>query len=142
MAAARQLFTEYQDWLNVDLCFQDFQEELDTLPGKYAPPLGRLLFAREGGRIAGTVCLRPLQENICEMKRLFVRPQWRGQGLGRRLAVAIVEEARKSGYGIMKLDTLKRLIAAESLYESLGFAQTEPYCANPEDDVTYMSLDL
>ena len=142
MAAARQLFMEYQDWLNVDLCFQDFQKELDALPGKYAPPMGRLLFARDGDRIAGTVCLRPLQENICEMKRLFVRPDWRGQGLGRRLAIAIIQEAQKCGYGVMKLDTLARLVAAESLYKSLGFVRTEPYCANPEDDVTYMSLDL
>lgn len=142
MAAARQLFMEYQDWLNVDLCFQDFQNELDTLPGKYAPPRGRLLFARDGTRVAGTVCLRPLQENICEMKRLFVRPDWRGQGLGRRLAIAIIEEAKKSGYGIMKLDTLVRLAAAESLYKSLGFGVAEPYCDNPEDDVIYMSLDL
>ena len=142
MAEARLLFNEYQDWLNVDLCFQDFQRELDTLPGKYAPPSGCLLFARDGDRVAGTVCLRPLENNICEMKRLFVRPDWRGRGLGRALAERVIEEAREKGYGVMKLDTLARLVAAESLYESLGFVRTEAYCVNPEDDVTYMALDL
>ncbi len=142
LAVVRGLFLEYQAWLNVDLCFQDFQRELDTLPGKYAAPSGCLLLARDGDRVAGIVCLRPLGENACEMKRLFVRPDWRGRGLGRALAMAVIEQARKSGYGVMKLDTLGRLVAAESLYRSLGFAPTEPYCANPLSDVTYMSLDL
>ena len=146
IAVARALFIEYQDWLNVDLCFQDFQQELDTLPGKYAPPFGCLLLARDGDKIAGVVCLRPLpndiDENACEMKRLFVRPDWRGRGLGRRLALAVIEIAREQGYSVMKLDTLARLVAAETLYESLGFARTDPYCANPLDDVTYMSFNL
>ncbi len=142
LSVARQLFTEYQEWLNVDLCFQDFQQELDTLPGKYAPPSGCLLLARDGGKFAGAVCLRPLENNVCEMKRLFVRPDWRGIGLGRMLAIQVIDIARKQGYEIMKLDTLARLVAAESLYESLGFVRTEAYCVNPEDDVTYMALDL
>ncbi|HER27361.1 MAG TPA: GNAT family N-acetyltransferase, partial [Rhodospirillales bacterium] len=92
--------------------------------------------------VAGIVCLRPLSEGVCEMKRLFVRPPWLGKGIGRSLARAIINEGRKAGYGIMKLDTLERLVAAESLYKSLGFARTGAYCVNPEDDVIYMSLDL
>ncbi len=142
MAVVRELFLEYQDWLNVDLCFQDFQQELDTLPGKYAPPSGCLLLARDGDRVAGIVCLRPLDDAACEMKRLFVRPDWLGQGLGRALAVAVIAVAREQGYGVMKLDTLARLVAARSLYDSLGFAPTEAYCVNPLEGVTYMSLDL
>ena len=142
MAVVRDLFLEYQGWLNVDLCFQDFQEELDSLPGKYAPPSGQLLLARQGDQVAGIVCLRPLDGDACEMKRLFVRPDWLGQGLGRALAVAVITAAREHGYGVMKLDTLARLVAAGRLYDSLGFAVTEPYCVNPLDDVIYMSLDL
>jgi len=142
MEHIRALFTEYQQWLGVDLCFQGFESEMTALPGKYAEPQGCLLLARAGETIIGGVGLWPLDEGICEMKRLYVRPQWLGQGLGRALALAIIEEARKRGYGRMFLDTLPQLTAALALYGSLGFADTEPYYENPLDGVKYMALDL
>jgi GNAT superfamily N-acetyltransferase len=138
----RTLFVEYQQWLDVDLCFQGFDEELLSLPSAYAPPRGRLLLAREGVAVAGTVGMWPLGADLCEMKRLFVRPPWRGSGLGRRLACAIVEEAKAVGYAHMRLDSLERLVAARTLYESMGFARIPAYYDNPLDDVLFMQLDL
>ncbi len=138
----RELFTEYQEWLGVDLCFQGFQQELIDLPGKYAEPRGCLLLARDGEDIAGCVGFWPLDDKVCEMKRLFVRPPWRGNGLGRRLAVRIVDEAKKRRYDSMRLDTLPKLTAALALYRDLGFRDTDPYYDNPLDGVSYLELDL
>jgi putative acetyltransferase len=137
MDEIRQLFTEYQQSLGFELDFQNFQQELDTLPGAYAPPRGRIL--TEPG---GCVALRPLDEQTCEMKRLYVRPEKRGTGLGRRLAQQIIEEARQIGYQRMVLDTLSTMESAIALYRSLGFRETEPYCYNPFPNAVYMELQL
>ena len=142
MEHVRALFVEYQQWLAVDLCFQSFDEELLSLPGAYAPPRGRLLLAREGEAVAGTVGMWPLGADVVEMKRLYVRPPWRGRGLGRRLAGAIVGEAKAAGYARMRLDSLERLVAARTLYESMGFARIPAYYDNPLDGVLFMQLDL
>lgn len=142
MAHIRALFVEYQQWLGVSLCFQGFDQEIATLPGGYAAPLGRLLLAREGDAIAGGVGLRPLESGVCEMKRLYVRPPWRGRGIGRRLADAIVAAGRDAGYARMRLDTLTRLTEAVGLYRSMGFAEIPAYYANPIGKVLFMELDL
>ena len=139
---AQTLFREYQRFLGVDLCFQGFAEELATLPGRYAPPRGRLLLAREGERAAGCVALRPLEDGACEMKRLFVRPAYRGRGLGRLLAARIVSEATALGYALMRLDTLETLDEAMRLYTSLGFRRRPPYYANPLPGVVYWERTL
>lgn len=144
MDEVRELFREYAAFLSVDLCFQDFEAELAALPGKYAPPHGCILLAEDAhGRCAGVVAMRPLDTpGQCEMKRLYVRPPWRGTGLGRRLAEAIVEQAREVGYREMVLDTLARLEAAVALYESIGFVRRTPYYDNPLEDVIYMTRRL
>jgi ribosomal protein S18 acetylase RimI-like enzyme len=140
---ARALFQEYADMLGVDLCFQGFAQELATLPGKYGPPHGCLLLAKEGEKAVGCVALRPMEQSgYCEMKRLFVQPACRGTGLGRRLAVRILEEARQRGYARMRLDTLDKLQAAIQLYRELGFVEIPAYYRNPEPNVVYMELDL
>ncbi len=138
----RSLFREYQDLLGVDLGFQGFEDELAGLPGAYAPPGGCLLLAVDGGRALGCVAVRPIDAEHCEMKRLYVRPDARGSGLGRRLAVASVEQARQLGYTRMRLDTLDRLTEAMDLYRSLGFGQTPAYYANPLVGVVYWELEL
>ena len=138
----RSLFEEYAGSLDFSLCFQGFDEELTGLPGAYASPVGRLLLARVDGVPAGCVALRRIGEGICEMKRLFVRPRHHGTGLGRRLATAVVEEARRAGYRTMKLDTMPSMAAAMSLYESLGFRDTEGYTYNPVAGARFMALDL
>ena len=136
--AVRALFHEYQRSLGVDLCFQGFAEEPAALPGRYAPPRGRLLLARNGAHAAGCVALRPLEEaGVCEMKRLFVRPAYRGQGLGYRLAMQIVNEATALGYAIMRLDTLDMLDSAMRMYAVMGFQRRTPYYANPLPGVVY-----
>ena len=137
-----ELFREYESQLGVDLCFQDFQEELAELPGKYAPPRGRLLLALDGDVPAGCVALRPITDDICEMKRLFVRQQYRGRGLGRALATEIIGQARTIGYHRMRLDTLRSLREAMRLYESLGFEESRPYYQNPLPDTVYWELEL
>ena len=142
MEHVRTLFVEYQQWLGVDLCFQGFDDEISTLPGAYGPPDGRLLLARDGDAIAGGVGLRPLESGACEMKRLYVRPPWRGRGLGRNLAQTVIDEGAAAGYGRMCLDTLPRLAIAASLYRSLGFVEIPAYYENPLDGVTYMQLSL
>jgi ribosomal protein S18 acetylase RimI-like enzyme len=142
LARIRELFREYQDFLGVNLCFQGFEEELAGLPGRYAPPTGALLLAMDGEETAGCVALREIEPGVCEMKRLFVRTSYRGQGLGRRLAEAIIAAARGIGYRTMLLDTLEQLKEAIGLYESLGFRRIPPYYANPLPGVIYWELRL
>ena len=138
----RLLFREYERFLGVDLCFQSFEEELAQLPGKYAPPSGGLLIGVMDGVLQGCVAVRGLDEEVCEMKRLFVRPQARGTGMGRRLAEEIIALARGLGYRLMRLDTLERLVEAMQLYQSLGFQRRAPYYANPLPGVVYLELAL
>ena len=142
VAEARRLFEEYAAELNIDLCFQNFEEELATLPGKYAPPKGRLLLARQEDELTGCVGLRPLDEGISEMKRLYVRPAFRGSGIGKLLATEIITQARKIGYRSMRLDTLASMKPAIALYESLGFRQIPAYRYNPESCAVFMELEL
>jgi ribosomal protein S18 acetylase RimI-like enzyme len=138
----RAIFEEYANWLGFDLCFQDFDRELAELPGDYAPPPGRLLLAIEGDEVAGCVALRKWGTDGCEMKRLYVRDAFRGKGLGRTLATAVIDEARKIGYKWMRLDTLPSMIGANRLYESLGFVEIEPYRHNPIEGAKFMELVL
>jgi putative acetyltransferase len=139
----RALFEEYAAWLKVDLCFQGFTAELAGLPGYYAPPRGRLLLARsENGVAAGCVALRPLSGTACEMKRLFVRPDFRRRGLGRQLAERVVSEASAAGYTVMRLDTLPFITAALQLYESMGFVRYAPYYDTPMADTIFLELKL
>ena len=142
MQAAARLFREYQTWLGVDLCFQGFEQELAALPGAYGPPAGELLLAQAGREAPGCVALRPLAAGICEMKRLYVPAAWRGAGLGRSLARAIIAAARSAGYARMRLDTLDRLREANTLYRDLGFRPCAPYNDNPLEGVVYWELDL
>jgi putative acetyltransferase len=142
LCVVRELFVEYARDIGVDLCFQGFEQELAELPGRYAPPEGRLLLAWQGRVPAGCVALRKLDEGICEMKRLYVRPAFRGSSLGRELANAIIAAARDSGYERMRLDTLASMKPAIALYESLGFKHVAPYCHNPITDAVFMELQL
>ncbi len=143
METVRQLFVEYQDAIGVDLCFQGFEEEVATLPGRYQPPAGCLLLALDGEEAAGVVGMWPLaREGVCEMKRLYVRPSWRGRGLGRRLAGAAVEAGRATGYRSICLDTLDFMTEARTLYRAMGFAEIPAYYDNPLPGVVYMERNF
>jgi ribosomal protein S18 acetylase RimI-like enzyme len=142
VATAFALIREYADTLGVDLCFQDLERELAELPGAYAPPRGRLLLARLDGRVAGCIALRPLGPDVCEMKRLYVRPAFRGSGAGRALVETVLGEARAAGYRRMVLDTLATMEAALALYRAFGFRPTQPYYANPIGGTVYLERSL
>lgn len=150
VALARALFEEYAAWLDEDLCFQGFAQELATLPGDYAPPRGRLLLAGEDADAFACIALRPLPGHghdarttpAGEVKRLYVQPRARGRGVGKALAVRLIAEARVIGYRTLKLDTLARMIGARRLYASLGFVECEAYYVNPLGSPVYLSLDL
>jgi len=143
LALVRALFLEYADWLDFDLCFQGFEEELATLPGAYAPPGGGLWLARVGGTPAGVVGLRPQAGTACELKRLWIRPAFRGHRLGRRLTETAIAAARAAGYRAMRLDTVGSLMAqARALYDDLGFREIPPYYHNPHPEVSYLELNL
>jgi putative acetyltransferase len=139
----RELFREYGASLGFSLCFQSFDVELESLLGEYAPPTGCLFLATSGSTPAGCVALRKLEDGICEMKRLYIRPEFRGRGLGRDLVLALIEQARQSMYGKMRLDTIAASMAeAVGLYRSLGFRDIPPYCRNPISGAIYLELDL
>jgi putative acetyltransferase len=143
MAQARELFLEYAQSLGFSLCFQSFDKELAGLPGDYAPPDGRLLLAECGDHLAGCVALHKLESEICEMKRLYLRAQFRGKGMGRALAEAVIAEARGIGYRKIRLDTIEPVMKdAVALYRRLGFREIEPYRPNPVEGAMYMQLEL
>jgi len=140
---ARTLFREYEAWLGLDLCFQGFEQELAELPGKYAEPDGRLLLAYSDERLAGCIAMRKLDDQICEMKRLFVRDGFRGQKIGVHLIEKLIDEARTQGYSKMRLDTFPpKMGKAVSLYESHGFHAIPAYYNNPHDGVLFMESNL
>lgn len=143
IAQARELFLEYAQSLGFSLCFQNFDKELSNLPGDYAPPAGRLLLAHYDSQLAGCVALHRLDDGICEMKRLYLRPQFRGRGLGRVLADRIIAEARQVGYQRMRLDTVEPVMKdAVAMYRRIGFKEIAPYCSNPITGALYMELLL
>jgi putative acetyltransferase len=143
IARVRDLFLEYAQSLSFSLCFQSFEQELKGLPGDYAPPEGRLLLAEYQGELAGCVALHKLEPGICEMKRLYLSPKFRGKGLGRALGEALISEARTIGYRRMRLDTVEPMMrTAVALYRRLGFREVAPYRANPIDGALYMELEL
>jgi putative acetyltransferase len=146
LKATSDIFREYAVSLDFDLCFQDFESEIANLPGDYAPPRGALLIAKVDGAIAGCCALRPLDSsdyvNAAEMKRLYVRPAFRGLGLGRQLADAILDAARMSGYGSVLLDTLDDMDIARAMYEELGFKEIPPYYHNPLAGAHYLKVYL
>jgi len=143
IAQARELFLEYAQSLGFSLCFQGFDKELAELPGDYSPPEGRLLLAELAGQIAGCVALHKLEPGICEMKRLYLRPSFRGKGLGRMLAARVIAEARQMGYTRMRLDTVAPIMKdAVAMYRKLGFKEIAPYRPNPISGTIYMELKL
>jgi ribosomal protein S18 acetylase RimI-like enzyme len=143
IAQARELLLEYAESLGFSLCFQNFDQEVAGLPGDYAPPEGRLLIAEYRGQLAGCVGLHRLEPGICEMKRLYLRAQFRGRGLGRLMAEAVIAEARAIGYPAMRLDTVELVMPnAVAMYRRLGFVEIEPYRLNPIAGALYMELAL
>ena len=142
LGLVRELFREYVDSLGFELDFQDFGREFDELPGEYAPPEGRLFLALVDREAVGCIALRRIDSETCEMKRMYVRPRFRGRGIGRHLAVTAVRAARDIGYARMRLDTVPGMDAAISIYRSLGFREIEPYRYNPIEGAIYMELEL
>lgn len=143
LGAVRRLFRAYAESLDFDLCFQDFERELDRLPGSYASPAGRIVLAEVDGEPVGVVAVQPLDDDgVCEMKRLYVDPAHRGQGIARALTERLLDVARSIGYSTMRLDTVASMTAARSLYRSLGFTERNAYYDNPLPDVVYMERDL
>ncbi len=138
----RAMFREYSALVAEALCFQGFDQELESLPGAYAPPSGALLIARDGAAAAGCVALRRIDERTGEMKRMYVREAWRGKGVGRRLALAVIAEAKRRGHARLVLDTLPKLGAAIALYRDLGFRETGPYLASPTPGALCFELSL
>jgi len=140
---ARALFEEYAAWLGINLCFQNFEKELAEFPGEYVPPTGRLFLAFDGDQISGCVAMRGLGDGACEIKRLYVRPEFRGKGLGRELTQTVINAARKMGYKRMRLDTLPgKMDTAIAMYRSLGFREIGAYYHNPVAGATFMELSL
>lgn len=143
VGAVRGLMREYAAGLGVDLCYQNFEEELRTLPGKYRRPQGTLLLALAGAdEIAGCIAIRPLEMKFCEMKRLYVRPKWRSLGLAKKLIAAALDDARRAGHRYVRLDTLPTMIAARCLYAALGFRPIAPYYQTPVTGTAFLQLDL
>jgi ribosomal protein S18 acetylase RimI-like enzyme len=142
LAVIHALFREYAAWLNIDLEFQNFERELADLPGAYAPPHGALLLAWVDESVAGCVAMRPLEAEICEMKRLWVRPDFRGCGIGEALARAIMLKAARAGYARMRLDTLPAMKKAQAIYATLGFRPIAPYYRNPDACTVYLEAEL
>ena len=144
IATAREMMIEYATWLEFNLCFQGFDEELRGLPGKYAPPAGRLLLALWEGKTAGMIAMRPMNEpGLCEMKRLYVRPDFRGHEIGRTLAERVIAEAVEVGYTRMRLDTVPgKMDRAIAMYRTMGFREIEPYYQTPVGQMLFMELAL
>ncbi len=142
LAQARELFLEYAATPGIGVCFKGFEEEVQGLPGDYAPPEGRLLLSYVNGQAAGCVALRKIEPGVCEIRRLYVRPQFRGQQLGRELADAIITQAREAGYHTARLGTLPVMKEAIALYQSLGFRRVAPYKATALDEAIYMEKPL
>jgi putative acetyltransferase len=143
IAVVRELFLEYAQSLGFSLCFQSFDQELTGLPGDYSPPEGRLLLATVSDKPAACVALHKLEDQVCEMKRLYVRPQFRGKGLGKVLAERVINEARVIGYKKLRLDTVEPVMrTAVAMYRQLGFREIAPYRANPIEGALYMELEL
>lgn len=142
LAVVRKLFLEYAESLGFSLCFQDFDKELAALPGEYAPPTGCLILAVADSKPNGCVALHKLEEGICEMKRLYIKPGFRGKGFGKLLVNVVLEEAKKIGYAKMRLDTVPQMKEAINLYRQIGFKEIEPYRKNPIDGALYMEMDL
>lgn len=142
IAAAKALCLEYAESLGFSLCFQGFDKEMEDFPGKYGPPLGSLLLAKEGTQAVGVVGLRDLGQGVGEMKRLYVKPEARGHDLGKRLAERICAEAFHLGYGAVRLDTLPSMQAAIALYRSMGFVDIPPYAHNPVEGALFLEKSL
>jgi ribosomal protein S18 acetylase RimI-like enzyme len=142
LPVVKRLFQEYAESLNFDLDFQDFSEELETLPGKYRAPFGSILVARKNGEIVGCVAVRPLGPETCDMKRLYVKPAHRRENIGLELAMTVIEEAKRLGYKVMRLDTVEAMKEASALYRGLGFKPIDAYCYNPLPGAMYFELKL
>jgi len=142
IAVAKQLFDEYAESLGFPLDFQDFDKELDNLPGEYSPPEGCILLLGYKSSPVGCIALRKIEGSVCEMKRMYVKPEFRGQGIGKMVAHEIIKRAREIGYQKMRLDTLESMEIATKLYKSMGFKEIEAYRYNPLEDAMYMELEL